>query len=73
MKLLNKCVICYFHYLKSILNDDSFKEYINAVILINLKYNQFNSENIEILYLLSALKEPVQINCKKACSVMEQA
>ena len=26
-----------------------------------------------ILYLLSALKEPVQINCKKACSVMEQA
>ena len=73
MKLLNKCVICYFHYLKSILNDDSFKEYINAVILINLKYSQFNSENIEILYLLSALKKAVQINCKKACSVMEQA
>ena len=35
MKLLNKCVICYFHYLKSILNEDSFKEYIDPVILIN--------------------------------------
>ena len=28
--------------------------------------NQLKSENIEILYLLSALKEPVQIDCKKA-------
>ena len=27
-----------FHYLKSILNDDSFKEYIKPRILINLKY-----------------------------------
>ena len=34
MKLSNY----YFHYLKSILNDDSFKEYINPVIFINLKY-----------------------------------
>ena len=41
--------------------------------LRDVPWNQFNSENIEILYLLSALKEPVQIDCKKACSVMEQA
>ena len=34
---------------------------------------KFNSENTEILYLLITLKEPVQIDCKKACSVMEQA
>ena len=38
MKLLNKCDICYFHYLKIILNNDSFKEFVNPVILINLKY-----------------------------------
>ena len=31
----------------------------------DVPWNQFNSENIEILYLLSALKEPVQIDCKK--------
>ena len=38
VKLLNKCVFVYIHYLKSILNDDSFKEYINPVVFINLKY-----------------------------------
>ena len=38
MKLFNECVICYFDYLKIILNDDSFKEYINPVVFINLKY-----------------------------------
>ena len=38
MKLLSKSVIYYFHYLKSILNDDSFNEYINTMIFINLKY-----------------------------------
>ena len=38
MKLFNKCVIFYFHYLKSILNDDSFKEYINPVVFIDLSY-----------------------------------
>ena len=38
MKLLYKCVIYHFYYLKSILNDDSIKEYINPVVLINLKY-----------------------------------
>ena len=32
------CVICYFRYLSSILNDDSFKEYINPVVFINLKF-----------------------------------
>ena len=32
------CVICYFGYLSSILNDDSFKEYINPVVFINLKF-----------------------------------
>ena len=29
MKLLNKCVICYFRHLKSILNDDLFKKVID--------------------------------------------
>ena len=38
MKLLNKYVICYFHFLKSILNDDSLKEYTNPVVFINLKF-----------------------------------
>ena len=38
MKLLNKCIICYFHYLKNISNDDSFKEYINPVVFIDLNY-----------------------------------
>ena len=36
LKLLNKRVICYFHDLKIILNDDSFKEYINSVLFVNL-------------------------------------
>ena len=36
-------------------------------------WNQLKLENIEILYLLSALKEPVQTDYKKACYVMEQA
>ena len=31
-----------------------------------------NSKNLKMLYLLSALKEPVEIDCKKACSVIEQ-
>ena len=41
--------------------------------LRGVPWNQLKSENIETLYLLSALKEPVQIDYKKACSVMEQA
>ena len=36
MKLFNKCAICYFHNLKSTLNDDAFKKYSNAVVFINL-------------------------------------
>ena len=40
VKLFNKCVICYFHYLKSILNDDSCKEYISPVVFVNLKHMQ---------------------------------
>lgn len=36
MKLLTKCVICYFHNLKSILYGYSFKEYIIPVGFINL-------------------------------------
>ena len=40
-------------------------------------WNQLKSENIEILYLLSTLKEPVQINNKKSSMLcygaMEQA
>ena len=38
MKLINKCVICYFHHPKSVLNDVILKEYINSVIFIKLKY-----------------------------------
>ena len=38
MKLLNKPVICYFYDLKNIVNDDSFKEYINPVVFIDLNY-----------------------------------
>ena len=37
-ELLNKHVICYFDYLKSIFNDDSFKEYIKPLVSINLKH-----------------------------------
>ena len=40
--------------------------------LKGVPWNQLKSENVETLYLLSALKEPVQMDCKKACSVMEQ-
>ena len=38
IKMFNECVICYLHYLKSILNGDSFKEYISPVVFINSKY-----------------------------------
>ena len=41
-------------------------------LLRGVSWNQLNSENTEVVYPLNALKEPVQINCKKACSVMEQ-
>ena len=34
--------------------------------------NQLKSENNETSYLLDALKELVQIDYKKACSVIEQ-
>ena len=103
------------YYVKYILNYDSFKECINPLLFINLKYilqlksllfqlfafkiyaiiktvfcfnwlpltstgsshwgvpwNQLKSENIEILYLLWALKELVQMDYKKACCVMEK-
>ena len=33
----NVLYICYFHYLKRILNDELFKECINSLVLINLK------------------------------------
>ena len=36
-------------------------------------WNQIKSENVKTLFLFSALKEPAQVDCKKACSVMEQA
>ena len=42
MKLFNKYVICYRHYLKSILKDNLGKEYINPVVFINLKYMHCN-------------------------------
>ena len=41
--------------------------------LRDVPWNQLESENIEILYLLCVSKEPVQINCRKACFFMEQA
>ena len=41
--------------------------------LRGVPWNQLKLENFETLYLLSALKELVQIDYKKACSVMEQA
>ena len=63
MEFFNKCVICYFYWLKSILNDDSFREYINPVVFINLKYSyikkSFFYQLVSTLYLLSALKESV--------------
>ena len=41
--------------------------------LRGVPWNQLKSEIIETWYFLSALKEPEQIEYKKACSVMEQA
>ena len=38
MTVFNESVIRYFHFLESILNDDSFKEYMNPVVFIKLKY-----------------------------------
>ena len=38
LKLLKKRVICYFHYLKSIPNDDSVKEYITPLVFLDLVY-----------------------------------
>ena len=42
MKLVNKCVVCYFHYLKTILNNDLFNEYNNQWLLLiyNICYNK---------------------------------
>ena len=37
-----------------------------------VSWNQIMSEKIDTLYLLSALKEPVQIDYEKTCSVTEQ-
>ena len=56
----------------------AFKIYVitikkNNLINENLKENNLMKENIETSYLLSALEEAVQIDYKKACSVMEQA
>ena len=30
----HNCIICYFYYRKSILNDDSIKKYINLVVFL---------------------------------------
>ena len=40
-------------------------------LLEGVPRNQFKSGNIETLYILKALKEPVQINYNSGCSVME--
>ena len=56
-------MLCYFHYLKSILNDDSFEEYINPVVFINLKYGV-----IQLLRLHLGGREGVHQNmnvCKR--------
>ena len=87
MKLFNKCVICIFSFLKSILKSTSIqwflliwnicynkKSLLCQLVVLNIYrkqslrvvlWNHFKSGNIETLYLLSALKEPVQINYKK--------
>ena len=47
---------------------------MSQMVVMNIYWeesNQVKSENIETLYLLSALKEPVQIDYEKACSVMQ--
>ena len=41
--------------------------------LRGVPWNQLKSVNIETLYLMIALKEPAQIDYKKAWSIMEQA
>ena len=41
--------------------------------LRDVPWNQLKSDNIETLYLLSALKRPVQNDYKIACFVMEEA
>ena len=38
VKSFNGCTICYFLYVTSILNEDSFKEYVKPVVFIYLKY-----------------------------------
>ena len=41
-KLFNRCVVCYFHYLKTILNNDLFNEYNNQwfLLIYNICYNK---------------------------------
>ena len=86
VKLFNKCGICIFRFLKSILRSTSIqwflliwnvcynkKSLLCQLVVLNIYrkqslrvvlWNHFKSGNIETLYLLSALKEPVQINYK---------
>ena len=54
LKLFNKCVICYLHDLKSILNDDLFKECVNLVVIIN--YKLYNIIKKVYLFQLVAFK-----------------
>ena len=66
MKLFKKCVICYFHYLKGILNDDLFKEYINPAVLVNLKYLLYKKVYLFQLVafkIYAAVKTFVSIGC----------
>ena len=53
-KLLLNVFFVYFCYLKSILNDDTFKEHINPVIFINLKLYAI----IEKVYLFMVPASP---------------
>ena len=54
MKLLNKSVICYFHYIKSILNDDLSTPWFNWLPWTStgssyLRGFRWNQRNLEIL------------------------
>ena len=46
---------------------------LNLCSKTNISKNHGKQSHIETLYPLSVLKELMQIDCKKACSVMEQA
>ena len=44
-----------------------YHEHLQEAVTERCSLKSFESENIETLYLLSELKEPVQIEYKRAC------